>query len=121
MAASKRAWFPARLVVMPVGVAVMLMRAPAMPVEAPDVATGLGEESCGVLLRAVALVVNRGAFRRPEGLLQRRLHALFMSRQGCITVSNRAARRHCPLWRLPAGALLRVSTISWVPRSNCEL
>ena len=73
-----------------------------------------------LLHRDVAHV--HGAIGRPAGLLLHRgLHAFFMSRLWCFTVSDRAGRRHSPLWRLPAGAFVRVSTISWVPRNNREL
>ena len=64
------------------------------------------------LLGAVALVVNRGAIRRLVGLRPDGLHALLMSERWCFTVSNRATRRHYPLWRLLAGAHLNVSTVS---------
>lgn len=79
----------------------------------------LGDEGRGVLLhqteqrgllRAVALVVDRGAIGRPAGPPRRGLHALLMSEPWYFTVSNRAAHRHCPLWRLLAGAHLKVST-----------
>ena len=35
-----------------------------------------------------------------------------MSQPWCFTVSDRAARRHCPLWCLLAGAHLKVSPVS---------
>jgi hypothetical protein len=66
---------------------------------------GFGEEGGGVLLHkavqrgllgAVALVVDRGAIRRPVGLPTDGLHALLMSKLWCFTVSSQAARRHCP-------------------------
>ena len=65
----------------------------------------LGDEGRGVLLHqsvlrgllgAAALVVNRGTVGRLARLLHRGLHALLMSRPWCLTVSNRAVRRHCP-------------------------
>ena len=82
---------------------------------------GLLEESRGMLLHqavergllgAVALGVDRGAIGRPAGLRIDGLHALLMSGPWCFTVSNRAARRHCPLWCLLAGAHIKVSTAS---------
>jgi hypothetical protein len=66
---------------------------------------GLSEEGRSVLLHqavqrgllgAVTLVVDRGAIGRPVGLPTDGLHALLMSKLWCFTVSNRAARRHCP-------------------------
>lgn len=66
---------------------------------------GLGDEGRSVLLYqavqrgllwAVALVVNRGAIRRPLGLPADGLHAMLMSKLWCFTVSNRAVRRHGP-------------------------
>ena len=66
---------------------------------------GLRKERGGVLLhqalqlgllRAVALIVDRGEVGRLAGLLHRGLHALLTSRLRCFTVSKRAARRHCP-------------------------
>lgn len=45
----------------------------------------------GSLLGAVTFVVDRGAIRRPVGLLTDGVHALFTSRLWCFTVSNLAA------------------------------
>ena len=66
----------------------------------------------GDLLGAVALVVDQGAIRRPVGLRTDGLHALLMSEPWCFTVSSRATCRHDPVWRLIAGAHLKVSTVS---------
>ena len=80
----------------------------------------LGEEGRGVLLHqagllgAVTLVVDWGTIRHPVGLPTDGLHAMLMSRLWYFTVSNRAARRHCPLGRLLSGAHLKVSTMAWV-------
>jgi hypothetical protein len=90
---------------------------------------GLVDDGRGVLLhltvrrgvlRTVTLVVDRGAIRHPVGPPTRGLLALLMSRLGCFTVSNRAARRHCPLTAPRPGRPLRVSTVPWLPRGRCE-
>jgi hypothetical protein len=59
-------------------------------------------------LRAVACAVDRGATRRPVGLRTNQLHAFLIRELWYFTDSNRAARRHCFLWRLLAGARFNV-------------
>ena len=50
--------------------------------------------------------------RHPEGFRTDGLHALLRLEPWCFTVLNRAARRHCLLWCLLAGAQIEVSPVS---------